>query len=181
MRVVAAVTAAMLFVGSALPATAQPAVAPAPPPPPPGKSPGTAVGLAVAGSIVPAIGFGVGLSIDDAEVGSRVVIFSTVGGLVLPSLGHIYARRKRTLGMYPRVAALGTLLLGALLDGLGNSDDAGSWYGLTGGLYVLGCGIDIATAPAAVRAYNAERAGVTVGLTPTVVPGGAGLALGGTF
>lgn len=157
------------------------APAPAAPPAPGGRSPSVGLGLAIAGTIVPVVGFGVGLGIDDDDVSSRVVIVSTVSGLVLPSLGLIYAGQKRSLGQYPRVAALGALVLGALLDGLGNSSEAGTWYGITGALYGLGSAIDIAMTPAAVRRYNARRAGGGVTVMPMVVRGGGGLAVGGAL
>lgn len=157
-------------------------VAPGPVAPAPGgRSPSVGVGLAIAGTLVPVIGFGVGLGIDDEDVSSRVVIISAVGGLVLPSLGLIYAGQKRSLGQYPRVAALGALVMGALLDGLGNSNEAGTWYGITGALYGLGSAIDIAMTPSAVRAYNARRAARPLAVMPMVVRGGGGLVVGGTL
>lgn len=175
----------VILLGSSTAAWAQPG-APVPlrplPPPPAVKSPGTGVGLAVAGSIVPAIVFGIGLSIDDNDTAGQVVAGSLVAGLILPSLGMIYAKQKKSPGMYPRAAAVLALGLGALLDGLGNDDDAGTWYAITGGLYVVGCGIDIALTPGAVRAYNARHARpTTLAVAPIAVAGGGGLALAGSF
>lgn len=162
------------------PASHPPGATAPPAPPPPPKSVGTGVALAVVGSAVPAIAFGIGMSIDDLDTRSDVVIGSIVGGLVLPSLGLIYAGRKKSPGMYPRSAALVTLIVGALVDGLGDSKEANTYYGVTAALYGAGCIIDIAVTPGAVRDWNA-RTGATVTLVPTAVPGGAGLALGGRF
>jgi hypothetical protein len=164
-------------------AGAKPASAPAAAPPPGSpKSVSTGVGLAVAGSILPAVGFGVGLALDNDDVGDKVVIGSIVGGLVLPSLGFIYANRKTSPGVYPRAAALATLVIGALVDGLGDSGEGDTFYGVTAVLYGAGCIIDIALTPGAVRDYNERRrplAPVTV--VPTAVRGGAGLSLVGAF
>ncbi|HVV82582.1 MAG TPA: hypothetical protein VHE35_05855 [Kofleriaceae bacterium] len=156
--------------------------APAASTPGPPKSASTGVALAVVGSIVPAIGFGAGLTIDDLDTRSKVVAVSLAAGVYLPSLGYIYARRKTSPGMYPRIASLLALGLGALLDGLDDDHDANTWYGISGGLYAVGCGIDIVTTPHAVAAYNAEQqAKAGVAIVPTALPGGAGLALGGRF
>lgn len=173
----------------AAPVAAQPgAPAPMPPPPPSGpvpeaKSAGTGVGLAVAGSIIPAVGFGVGLALEDDDAQRNVVLFSLLGGLVLPGAGMYYAGKKKTIGAYPRGAALVALGLAALFDGLGADDEeADRWYGAAAALYGVGCIIDIATTPAAVREYNARAARpAPVVLAPTAVPGGAGLALTGQF
>lgn len=152
----------------------------APATPPAAKSEGTGVALAVVGSVVPAIGFGVGMAMDDRDTADDVVLVSVLGGLVLPSLGYVYAGRKTSPGMYPRAAAVATLVFGALTDGLGESEEADKWYGATAALYGLGCAIDIVLTPSAVRDFNARRA-PAVTLVPAVVPGGAGLAVGGQF
>lgn len=191
MRLLLPIALCSLMISSAAAQPGAPAPAPMgapmPPPRPPGpppklKSTGTGVGLAVAGSIVPAVAFGIGLSIDDNDTASRVVIFSVVGGLILPSSGFYYAGKKKSPGQYPRSAALIALLIGALSDGLGDDAEANKWYGITAALYGVGCVIDIAITPGAVREYNARAsAAPPIALTPTAVPGGAGLALTGTF
>lgn len=190
---VAAIATLMLAAGSAAaqpgaqPPPPPPPSSPMPPPPPPGpppnlKSTGTGVGLAVAGSVVPAIAFGIGLGIDDNDTQARVIIFSVVGGLILPSSGYYYAGKKKSPGQYSRGLALIALMIGALTDGLGEDKEAGQWYGITGGLYGLGCLIDIAFTPSAVRDHNARvSAAPAMTIAPTVVPGGAGFALSGTF
>ena len=101
-------------------------------------------------------------------------------GLVLPGAGMYYAGRKKTIGQYPRSAALITLLLGLLIDGLGDSKSADSYYAVAGGLYVIGSGIDIVMTPSAVADYNARHA-APIAVAPIAVPGGGGLALGGSF
>lgn len=206
MRIPAALTALSLTLASvtnvadAQPATtaptptadASPAMPPPPPPvaqplpttPPPvhHRSPGVGVGLAVVGTIVPAIGFGIGVSLD-SKTGSQIAIGSVVGGLVLPSLGLIYAQRRRSIGMYPRSAALVVLVLGLLVDGLGDSKEAGNYYAVSAALYGIGSGIDIVMTPAAVRAYNRNEGveAFKVRIGATAMPGGGGLALGGRF
>ncbi len=154
---------------------------PAPPPPPrPARSAGVGVTLGIAGTILPAVAFGIGIEMDDVDVGSRVAVVALVGGLVLPGAGMYYAGRKKTIGQYPRSAALITLLLGLLIDGLGDNKSADSYYAVAGGLYVIGSGIDIVMTPSAVADYNARHA-APVAVGPIAVPGGGGLALGGSF
>lgn len=161
-----------------------PPVAVMPPPPPPprgGKSAGVGVALGIAGTIVPAVAFGIGIEMDDTDIGSRVAVVSLVGGLVLPSAGMYYAGHKKTIGQYPRAAALVALVLGLLIDGLGDSKEAGTYYAVSGGLYVIGSGIDIAMTPGAVADYNARRAAPPVVMAPMAVRGGGGLVVGGAF
>ena len=136
--------------------------------------------LGIAGTIVPAVAFGVGVELDDTDVGVRVAVVALLGGLVLPGAGMYYAGHKKTIGQYPRSAALVTLLLGLLIDGLGNSKDADGYYAVAGGLYVIGAGIDIAMTPGAVADYNARHA-TPIAIAPIAVPGGGGLAIGAAF
>lgn len=159
----------------------QPPPPPSPPPPPPRaeRSAGVGVALGVAGTILPAVAFGVGVEMNN-DVGARVAIVALLGGLVLPGAGMYYAGHKKTIGQYPRSAAFVTLLLGLLIDGLGNSKDADNYYAVAGGLYVLGSGIDIAMTPGAVADYNARRA-PPIAIAPIAVPGGGGLAVGAAF
>ena len=160
-----------------------PAMQPPPPPPPPprpARSAGVGVTLGIAGTILPAVAFGVGVEMDDTDVGARVAIVALLGGLVLPGAGMYYAGHKKTIGQYPRSAAFVTLLLGLLIDGLGDSKEADSYYAVAGGLYVIGAGIDIAMTPGAVADYNARRA-TPLAIAPIALPGGGGLAVGGAF
>ena len=135
-----------------------PIMQPPPPPPRPARSAGVGVTLGIAGTILPAVAFGIGIEMDDVDVGPRVAVVALVGGLVLPGAGMYYAGRKKTIGQYPRSAALITLLLGLLIDGLGDSKSADSYYAVAGGLYVIGSGIDIVMTPSAVADYNARHA-----------------------
>lgn len=152
-----------------------------PPPPVEGKSAGVGVALGLGGTIVPAIGFGVGLSLDDRDARGKVVAVSLVGGIVLPSLGLVYAGKKKSFGMVPRVLACLTLGLGALMDGLDEDEEAQKWYGAAAGLYVVGAGIDIALTPGAVRDYNARVAAPPTALVPMVTSDGGGVAIAGAW
>ena len=114
------------------------------------------------------------------SVEQRAQVVALLGGLVLPGAGMYYAGHKKTIGQYPRSAAFVTLLLGLLIDGLGDSKEADSYYAVAGGLYVIGAGIDIAMTPGAVADYNARRA-TPLAIAPIAVPGGGGLAVGGAF
>lgn len=146
------------------------------------RSTGVGLGLAVAGSILPAVAFGVGWSLDDSKTGAQIIAGSILAGLVLPSLGMYYGGKKKTIGQYPRAAAVITLALGALIDGLGNSKDADEWYGATAALYGLGAGIDIVMTPSAVRDWNERHAKPSMAIAPvTFSGGGVGVAFGGSL
>lgn len=166
------------------PTTPPPGASPlAQPPPalPHQRSPGVGVGLAVAGTILPAVGFGIGLKVG-GDTGANLVIGSVLGGVVLPSAGLIYAQRRKSIGMIPRGAAVVVLVFGALVDGLGG-DDADRYYTTSAVLYGLGSAIDIVMTPSAVRAYNRgeDIAPIKVRIGAARIGRGTGLALGGTF
>lgn len=152
-----------------------------PPPLPHQRSPGVGVGLAVAGTILPAVGFGIGLKVG-GDTGANLVIGSVLGGVVLPSAGLIYAQRRKSIGMIPRGAAVVVLVFGALVDGLGG-DDADRYYATSAVLYGLGSAIDIVMTPSAVRAYNRgeDIAPIKVRVGAARIGGSTGLAVGGTF
>ena len=160
-----------------------PSAVPPPPPPPDQRSPGLGVTFAVVGSILPAVAFSVGWSLDDSKTGAQVIAGSILAGLVLPSLGMYYGGKKKTIGQYPRAAAVLTLALGALIDGLGDGNkEAGTWYSITAALYGLGAGIDIVMTPGAVRDWNARQARPTMAIAPVAFPnGGVGVAFGGAL
>jgi len=160
-----------------------PSAVPPPPPPPDERSPGLGVTFAVVGSILPAVAFGVGWSTDDPKAGAQIIAGSVLAGLVLPSLGMYYGGKRKTIGGYPRAAACLTLLLGVVIDGLGDkNNESDAWYGATAALYGLGAGIDIVMTPGAVRDWNARHARPTMAVAPVAFPnGGVGVAFGGAL
>lgn len=178
------------FVGAMRIAVAQPSSPSAPAasmqaPPAPAQEPrsaGVGVTLALVGTILPAVGFGVGWSLDDDAAGTKLIVGSVAAGLFLPSLGMYYGGEKQTIGQYPRAAAVLTLVIGLLADGLGDGENAGAWYGATAALYGLGSVIDLAMTPGAVRDWNDQYARPAVAVAPaTFSGGGVGVALGGSL
>lgn len=158
---------------------------PSPALPPPGpavspRSPGVGVGLALAGTIIPVIGFGVGLSLEDNDAQEKTVLISLAAGTLLPAAGLAYGGSKASYGFPVRVGAVLTLGVAALADGLGADDDASTWYGVAGLLYVVGSGIDIALTPKTVRDWN-TRHGAGIAVAPIAVPSGGGIGLAGTW
>jgi hypothetical protein len=195
----------VLIVGIALGALAgvagaQPGNTPvyAPPPPPgpapvtgplPGeKSPGVAVTLSLGGTVASYV-----LLVAAEETqNDGLATLGALGVFLMPTAGHWYAGKLWTDGLTLRLAGIGAVFVGTLLlldCGLeGNCEDEGpatAMFVLGAGAYVVGSVLDIATAPAEARTYNARlRERTTAGswaIAPVVSHNGGGLVLGGRF
>jgi hypothetical protein len=180
----------------ATPALAQPSMTPPSEPMPLSaplhpKSEKTARAYSVGGALLGPALIVIGESLDDGEgddsLSGGLILVGGVIGLLGPSAGHWYAGKTFTGGMGLRVLGLATSMVGAfmLIDCSFDEDSRCNGNApvllMLGGAasYVIGTIWDVATADDAARAWNARHADVLV--TPTAMPGGAGLALTGSF
>jgi hypothetical protein len=160
------------------------------------KSVQKANGLAVAGALAAPVAIVAGVALGEAaEPGEGAAIGYLAGlavAVVAPSAGHWYAGRATTRGMALRAVGATAFTVGSVgaLACLDDHDGAGDPFLcesevilplmiLAGPiLYVSGVVWDLVTADDAARAWNREHG---LHLTPTIVHGAPGLAIGGRF
>lgn len=157
------------------------------------KSETLATGLTLAGIVGPMVLFGSALAdIENDDGGATVMTgFLTVGG---PAIGHWYSNHVGTYGMIARLVAMGFVGSGyseyATIKGCKAGTVASYFCGdlsvenarlkaTVGFAIYTGSWIyDLVTSRREVRRYNAAR---TFTVAPTLIPGGAGAAVAGTF
>jgi hypothetical protein len=166
---------------------------PVPPPvtgPLPGeKSPGLAVTLSLGGTVASYVLI---VAADETQ-NDGLATLGALGVFLMPTAGHWYAGKVWTDGLTLRAAGIGAVFVGALIllgdcGFEGSCEDEGpatAMLVLGAGAYMVGTVLDIATAPAEARRYNArlrERAIVgSWAIAPVVTHDRAGFALTGRF
>jgi hypothetical protein len=133
------------------------------------KDPQQALWLSGGGTVVPV---GIGALILSADSGSGVgLTLLAVGGILGPSLGHVYAEDwgQAIIGTLVRTA-LGIVTLAGLVVAAFTSSSDGSAAFVLGGLAFIASGVfDIVTAPDSAQDYNEEH-GLSAQVRPTYDP-----------